>query len=39
MIKLVDKEPPKGIWVGDMEDGDIGVIHIRSLSKRHRRGE
>ena len=26
MIKLVDKEPPKGIWVGDMEDGVIGVI-------------
>ena len=26
MIELVKKESPEGIWVGDMKDGDIGVI-------------
>jgi hypothetical protein len=26
MIKLVKKEKPKGIWVGDMKDGDVGII-------------
>jgi len=26
MIKLAEKDRPKGIWVGDMKDGDIGVI-------------
>ena len=26
MIELVKKEKLKGIWVGDMKDGDVGVI-------------
>jgi len=26
MIKLVKKDRPEGIWIGDMEDGDVGVI-------------
>lgn len=26
MIKLVEKERLEGIWAGDMEDGDVGVI-------------
>jgi hypothetical protein len=26
MVELVKKEEPAGIWVGDMMDGDIGVI-------------
>jgi len=26
VIELVEKDKPKGIWTGDMEDGDVGVI-------------
>jgi len=26
MIKLLKDEVPKGIWVGNMKDGDVGVI-------------
>ncbi len=26
MIKLVEEEKLKGIWVSDMKDGDVGVI-------------
>lgn len=26
MIELVKKERPERIWVGSMEDGDVGVI-------------
>jgi len=26
MIRSVEEEQPKGIWVGDMKDGDVGVI-------------
>ena len=26
MIELVKKDRPKGIWVDNMKDGDIGVI-------------
>ena len=32
MIELVKKESPEGIWVGDMKDGDVGVIVNWSLS-------
>ncbi len=26
MIELVKQEKSKGIWIGDMKDGDIGVV-------------
>ena len=26
MIKLIEKEKPKGVWVGDMKNGDVAII-------------
>ena len=42
MIKLVQKEKPKGIWVADMKDGSVGVIvswtnrqHLGAIVQRY----
>ena len=45
MIELVKKDKPKGIWVGGMKDGDVGVIvawttdrYINYVIQRHHNG-
>ena len=32
MIRLLEDRGPKGIWAGDMKDGDVGIIVAWSMS-------